>query len=196
MKACEQIDPSFDGIDGDLNLARKVGIDELLCTVFRENLYQCFQSSEIGHTSRFAQVFARQLFISQGTPTPSEPRVATKEWLRKSSVLPQRVPVRRAHFLGSVNFFFGQIGSQAFRHAPGMHAVKKVTTHQAVAPSPENLDARASCNNEAYSVAVAVEKAFQQPFPFGVFVQFVERGDWRLRPEDIQVQGLCERCRS
>src|ERR1700739_3961811 len=78
VQACEKINPSLNGIDGDLNLACKIGIDELLSAVFRENLHQCFQSPEIGDQRHFAQVFARQLCISEGAPAASEPAIAAK----------------------------------------------------------------------------------------------------------------------
>src|SRR5215469_15816738 len=161
MKAREKIDPSLDGIDGDPNLAREIGIDQLLCAALTENLHQCFQSSEIRYPSHLAQVFARQLFISKGTPPASEPGVAAKKWFWKSPMFPQCVPVSRADFLGSVNLSLREVRSQAFRDAPGMHAVEKVTTHQAVPATAEYVDARASRDDEAHSVAVAVEEALQ-----------------------------------
>jgi len=66
-----------------------------------------------------------------------------------------------------------------------MHPIKKVTPHQAVAASPEFVDARTSCDDESHSVAVAIKKALQQGLPLGVLVQLVERGDWQLGSKDI-----------
>ena len=57
-----------------------------------------------------------------------------------------------------MNFILREVRSQAFRDAPGMHAVKKVATHHAVAAAPKDVDTRASRDDEAHSVTVAVEE--------------------------------------
>src|SRR5581483_11923239 len=94
VEASQQIDPTFYGVHRNLNFLCKAGINKLLGTSFCKDLHQGFHGSQVRHARHIAQVFARQLLLSQRSPTPCETAVAVEERLWKPAVLPQGLPIR------------------------------------------------------------------------------------------------------
>lgn len=77
-----------------------------------------------------------------------------------------------------------------------MHAVKQVASHQAVAAPAEHVKSGASGYDQPHSVAISIEKALEQSFPFGVFVQLIEYCDGWLCSKTVQLQGFGQRRRT
>ena len=75
---------------------------------------------------------------------------------------------------------------QAFAHAPRMHAVDEIPSHQTVASLTKYVESRASRHDQMNSVTVGVEKALEQRLPLPVFVEFAEQCDRRFGPKAIQ----------
>jgi len=111
--------------------------------------------------------------------------VAAEKGLGESSVLRQRIPLGGCELSQWLNLAWRQVCSQAFAHAPWMHAVEQIVSRQTVTAPAKYVQSRASGYDQMDSIAVGVEKALQQRFPFAVFVQFVEHGDGRFRHKAI-----------
>ena len=191
----QQIDPAFRGVHGDFDFLREVGIDESLGAALGEDLHEGFHRAEVGDVGDFAEVFAGELLVSQRAPAAGEAGVAPQERLGESAVFPERVPIGGVRLGGWLDFLRGQVGSQTFADAPRVHSIKEVAPHEAVAAPAENVHAGTAGHEQSHAFAVGVEEAFEQGLPLGVFVQFVEDGDGRLRAEPVQLQRLRQRRR-
>ena len=102
-------------------------------------------------------------------PPASEPTVAAKKWFWKIPPVPTRLPVSRGGLLGSVNLSLWEVRSQlcaTLQDACG----RESNDPSGGRATAEYVDARASRDDEAHSVAIAVEEGLQQVFPLGVFV--------------------------
>lgn len=193
MHPPEEIDPALDGVHGHLDFLGEVGIDKLPRTTLGQELHEDFQRAEVGDPSEFTQVFPRELLLPQRTPASREAAVPPQKQLRESTVLPERLPIGRRQLGGRLNFSLGQVRSQAFTHAPRMHAIEEITPHQAVAAPAENVQAGTAGYDQPDLVAAGVEEAFEQPLPFGVFVQLVQNRREGALPQVIQLQRLRQR---
>ena len=196
MQAGQQIDPTLDCIDRNLNFPRQAGVHQLLCAAFGQQLHQRFHRSQIAHMCDLAQVFARELLLTQGAPPARKPAVAAEKRFGESSVLPQRVPVCGSNLGGRSNFVSGQLRPQAFADAPRMHAVEQVASHQAVTATTENVEPGASSYDQTNPLAIAVEEALQQALPFAVLVQVVQHGNGDLCCKAVQLESFGQRGRT
>jgi len=111
-------------------------------------------------------------------------------------MLPQRVPIFRRHFGRRLELAGGQVRPHAFAHAPGMHAVKQVPPHQAVAAPAENVQSGTARHQQPHPTAVGVEETLQQRLPLPVLVELVEDRDGQPRPQPVQLQHLRQRRRT
>ena len=77
-----------------------------------------------------------------------------------------------------------------------MHAIQKVASHEAVAAAAEHVQSGASGYDQTHAVAVGIEEALEQRFPFGVLMQLIEYRHGWVRPQALQMQGFSQRRRA
>jgi hypothetical protein len=68
-----------------------------------------------------------------------------------------------------------------------MYSIQEVTPHQAVASPAENIQPGTTRHDQPNSVTMCVEETFEQCFPVGVFVQFVENRNGWFSAQAIQL---------
>lgn len=125
-----------------------------------------------------ADVFAQELLGAGVAPAAGEGRFALEKGFGEATMFVKCLPVGFREESGwAEQVFIRQAGVKQLGNRKRMHAVVKITPHQAITAAAEDIETRGAGDQHATLVGMHVEKSFEPVFPPSVFANLVEGDD-------------------